>query len=367
MSLAINLAKKNLGLTAPNPSVGCVIVKNNQIIATGITSIGGRPHAERVAIDSISDKTILHGATLYSTLEPCCHFGLSAPCTDLIIENKIGSVVVGEIDPDSRVNGGGIAKLKAAGIKILTGICEQETKKLNHSFSVSKSQGRPLVSLKIATSLDGKIATKTGDSKWISNEKSRKFAHILRAEADAILIGGNTVRLDNPSLDCRILGLEHCSPHKLILSQSLNFSFNEKIFATKKGSASTILLTHQANFDSKNLQNWLQKSSDNQVVFFDAVQDSNPKQLKLDLILQKICSLGINSLLVEGGSSIATAFLQQNLVDELIWIRSQKIIGNDGIPALQNLGLELISDCLDNFAHRKQKIFDNDLLEFFSK
>ncbi len=315
ISYALKLAQRNLGGTSPNPVVGCVIVSDGKIISSGVTARGGRPHAEKIALDKITDKKILDGATLYVTLEPCSHFGQTSPCVDEIIKNKFKKVVIATQDPDSRVNGKGIAKLREAGIDVTCGpwdkILEKEAKEINRGFFTAKKLGRPFVTLKIATSLDGKIATKNFDSKWITSENARNFSHLLRAKNDAILVGANTVAKDNPRLDCRLPGLEEFSPRIVILSHK-NFSG------------------------------------------------------ELEDILKQLCSEGVNSLLVEGGQNVATQFLQKNLVDELVWIRNKKIIGSDGISAIGEMNFTKISEVLDNFERREIREMEEDVIEIFT-
>lgn len=310
ISYALNLAQKNAGGTSPNPVVGCIITRDNVIISSGVTAIGGRPHAERIAIDKVENKKLLNGATIYVTLEPCSHFGQTSPCVDEIIKHKFAKVVICSTDPDSRVNGNGIKKLEEAGIEVVAGVMDQEARELNRGFFMAKTQQRPFVTLKLATSLDGKIATHNFDSKWITQNLARNYSHLLRAKNDAILVGANTYKKDNPSLDCRIAGLEIFSPKIIILS-------------------------HQ-NFSGE-----------------------------LEEILQKICADGINSLLVEGGRNVATQFLQKNLVDELVWIRSPKIIGEDGISAVGEMGFQKISEILNNFKRREIRELDEDLAEIY--
>jgi len=330
MSYAINLSKKNLGITAPNPCVGCVIVKNGEIITTGVTQKNGRPHAEKNAIDKINDKEILKNAEIYVTLEPCSHFGKTLPCVDEIIKFGFKRVVVAVQDPDQRVNGGGIKKLKEAGIETIIGVLENEAKEVNRGFFKAKKTSLPFVTLKIATSLDGKIATKNFDSKWITSDKARNFAHYLRSINDAIVVGANTVRKDDPFLNCRIEGLEDFSPKIFVISNKKDFSPKFNIF--------------------QNQQNQ------------PAIIGGNLKE-----ILQNICNSGLNNVLVEGGSNLATQFLKEELVDELVWIRSQKIIGNDGIPAIGEMQFSSINEVLSNFTRTDIQEFSSDIVEFYSK
>ncbi len=344
---ALNLAKKNLGLTSPNPVVGCVITIDNSIISTGVTAIKGRPHAEKIAIDKISNKEILKKATIYITLEPCSHFGKTGPCVDEIIKYQFKRVVIATTDPDSRVNGKSIAKLKENNIDFTCGVLEEEAKELNRAFFKTKTKNQPFITLKLATSLDGKIATKSFDSKWITSKKARQFSHYLRSINDAIMVGANTLRKDNPKLDCRVLGLENHSPKIITISQNLNLDPNLNIFKSDK----PIIITSSKN----------QNSLEAEIILCD---EKNGK-IDLEQAFQKLCEYGINSILIEGGQKLSTQLLQENLVDELIWIRNKKIIGNDGIPAVSDLSFEKIDDVINNFRKIETKEFAEDLVEIY--
>lgn len=337
LSYALNLSKKNLGLTAPNPVVGCVIVKNNEILASGVTAAGGRPHAEAIAIENAIKKfgaEILVDAEIYVTLEPCFHTGQTPPCVDAIIKHKFKKVVIAAVDPDLRVNGQSVIKLRQAGIEV---ICDESLKsqveKINRGFFKARTQQLPFVTLKIATSLDGKIATKNFDSKWITNEKARQFAHQLRAQNDAILVGANTVRKDDPMLDCRLAGLEEFSPKRVVISRNLDFDLNTKIFQTAKEIPTLVFVAKNNPTKAEALQNL-----GTEVIEFDG---------KIRNVLQKLCKKGINNVLVEGGANVATQLLKENLIDELVWIRSGKIVGDDAIAAIGEFNLTKIADALE--------------------
>lgn len=351
ISYALNLSKKNLGQTSSNPTVGCVITKNGHIISTGVTALGGRPHAETVAINKISNKKILEGATIYVTLEPCSHTAVTSPCADEIIKHKFKKAVIATLDPDIRVNGNGIKKLITAGIEVISGIKEQEAQEINRAFFKSRLTGLPFVTLKIATSLDGKIATRNFDSKWITSEQARIFSHHLRSINNAILVGANTVRKDNPKLDCRIAGLEDYSPQRIIISNSLDFNNHLNIFQDSK--KSTIILTHKSHTDLPCAELIHCSQKDGKINLQDA--------------LKKLGDYGINSLLLEGGRHLATQFLQENLVDELIWMRNKKIIGNDGIPAIGTMGFDSIATVLNNFKKQHTHELDEDSIEIYRK
>ncbi len=360
ISYALNLAKKNLGATSSNPTVACVIVRDNEILATGVTAVSGRPHAETIAIKSaIENGKNLEGSTIYVTLEPCSHFGKTPPCIDEIIKNKIKKVVIAAQDPDERVNGAGILKLKEANIEVISGVLEKEAKEINKGFFKARLTKLPYITLKIATSLDGKIATKNFDSKWITSEKSRQFAHYLRSINDAILVGANTVKKDNPSLNCRIKGLEEFSPKKIVISNSLDFDANSLIFKNAKTISTTVITS--ANSNKKQIE----KLSNLGVEFLFCEEKNN--QVDLLDALKKLCESGINSILIEGGQNIATQFLKQNLVDELIWIRSKKIIGNDGIAAIGDMGFSKLFEVFDKFSRKEIRELDEDIMEIYKR
>ncbi len=353
MNLAINISKRNIGLTGSNPSVGCVLVKNEEIIATGVTAYNGRPHAETVAIKKAGKNSI--GSTLYVTLEPCSHFGKTSPCVDLIIDSGIVKVVIAVIDPDQRVNGLGIKKLKKAGIEVIIGILEKEAKEINRGFFMIKTIGKPHISVKLATSLDGKIATYNFDSKWITGIKSREYAHLLRARNDAILIGANTVKKDDPMLDCRITGLEHYSPKRIIVSDSLDIDINSKIIKSAKLIPTYIATTNYNH----------QRFLDLGIGIILCMEDKIKGGVDFTDLVKKLADLEINNLLVEGGNSIATRFLQENLIDKLIWIRSAGIVGNDGIAAIGDLKLDQIS-MTKKFSKIAVKELEDDIVTIYN-
>lgn len=364
ISYALNLSKKNLGITSPNPVVSCVITQDNKIISTGVTAKNGRPHAEIIAINNafsiLGKDASLENSTLYVTLEPCSHTGQTSPCADEIIKHKFKKVVIATQDPDERVNGQGIRKLKEAGIEVEVGMMEKQAQETNKAFFKSRKTGLPYITLKIATSLDGKIATKNFDSKWITSEKARQFSHHLRAINDAIMVGSNTVKKDNPSLDCRILGLEDKSPRRVVISNSLDFDDGFKIFQNDPETTiePTIILTGKAENNFSKLKGL------NVEIIKCAEKDG-----KVDLLdaCKKITQIGINSLIIEGGKNLATQFLKENLIDELIWIRNKRIIGNDGIAAIGSFNFTSIDQILENFDKESYQELEDDVIEIFRK
>lgn len=354
INLALRISKKNIGITGENPAVGCVIVNDTTILATGVTGKNGVPHAESVALEQAGINA--NGATLYVTLEPCSHFGKTPPCVDSIIKSKIARVVIATVDPNPRVNGMGIEKLKAAGIEVVVGVMSKEARELNRGFFSVKTLHRPHVTLKLATSLDGKIATKNYHSKWITNQKSRDYAHYLRAKNDAILIGANTLKHDNPMLDCRLLGLENHSPKRIIVSTKLDIDLKSQIIQSAH-KIPTYIATN--NIDNKR---FLELG----VKIITCSNLENTDQINLGDLLKKLVSLGVNNLLIEGGSQIATGFLKAELIDKLIWAKSNKIIGNDGIPAVGDLGLDLASSA-ESFTRVDLKEFDDEVILVYKK
>jgi len=292
MQHALRLAIRGVGQVAPNPSVGAVVVKNGNIIGIGNTARGGRPHAETIALAQTGE--LARGATMYVTLEPCSHHGKTSPCAEAIIAAGIKKVVVACGDSNPLVAGKGLSMLRQAGIEVVENICYEQARKLNEGFFSAIEKNRPFVALKLATSLDGKIATATGKSKWITGEESRTKAHQLRAKYDAILTGIGTILADNPKLDCRIKGLEQNSPIRIVLDSKGRTPQDAAVRPAK-------IIT-----DSKNLPQ----------------------------VLQQLAKDGITRLLVEAGRGVATSFLEQNLVDRIYWFRAPLIIGENGLSAV---------------------------------
>ena len=243
MEEAIELAESALGFTSPNPAVGCVIVAGGKIIARGATATGGRPHAETVALAKAGARA--RGATAYVSLEPCAHFGQTPPCANALVEAGIKRVVIGCGDPFPKVRGKGIAILKKAGIEVTLGVEEDECRRINEGFFTRVEKGRPMVTLKLAMTLDGRIATASGDSQWISGEESRALVHRWRRYSDAVMVGAGTVVADNPRLTCRDEGGR--DPYRVIIDAKLRSDPRARVF-TQRSSASTILVTTPANY-----------------------------------------------------------------------------------------------------------------------
>jgi diaminohydroxyphosphoribosylaminopyrimidine deaminase/5-amino-6-(5-phosphoribosylamino)uracil reductase len=360
ISLAINLAKKNIGLTSPNPSIAAIIVKNSTILTTGITSINGRPHAEQIAFDNLYQKfpnIDLKDCAIYISLEPCCHYGKTSPCTDLIIKSGIKKVIFACEDIDKRVSNKSTKILEKAGIEVISGIKNLEAKNINHGFFHSKIHKKPFVTLKIATSIDGKIATKNFDSKWISNERSRKYSHYLRAKNDAILIGANSFVKDNPLLNCRIKSLEKYSPTRIILNKNFDISLSKDFLESAKNIPTFIIV--RDNFDEK-----LNKYPNINIIKSKLDSDN---QIDLEYLLPKLLKININNLLIEGGSKIINSFLKKNLIDRIIMINSNFILGNDAISAFGDLDIKYLSEIKNKFEIKKIKKYNDNIITIFQK
>ena len=338
------------GTTGKNPNVGCVLVKNNFIIARARTSPGGRPHAEENLILGMS-KTELKGSSLFVTLEPCAHKGSNGTsCADLISNSGIKEIFISNLDPDLRTSGKGLKILKKSKIKVYPDFLINEGIDLNIGYFTNYSLNRPFVTIKFAISLDGKIALKNKNSKWISNELSRNFGHMLRAQSDAILTTNSTIKEDNSKLTCRLNGLKKYSPLKIIIDRELNLKCNYSIFKnTKKGS---LIIYHCTNNQSK-IKNYPKNT--------ELVYISN-KNCFLKLVLNDLASRKIKNLLIESGTTFCSKIIKANLVDQIAFFRSNKIIGNDGLPFVDDLNLEKISDCI-NMKVIDFKFFDNDIYE----
>ncbi|WCR53241.1 MAG: Riboflavin biosynthesis protein RibD [Wolbachia endosymbiont of Ctenocephalides orientis wCori] len=352
MSIALKLAEKNLGKVAPNPAVGCIIVKDNMAIGEGYTGIGGRPHAEVVALQNA--KNSISGATIYVTLEPCCHHGVTGPCTTEIIKAGIKRVVVATTDPDERVSGNGIKALREAGIEVTYGVLEEEADKLNIGFFLTKKLNRPFITCKIAATLDGKIATYTGESKWITEKDTRDWVHEQRAKYDAIMIGSNTLLNDDPLLTCRLPGLEDRSPIRFVIDSEGKLK-NEHNITKTAGQIKTWVITNSEAEEKMKDINYLVVNSNN----------ANKVCLK-DMASKLVTEAKITRLLVEGGGVLITELLKHNLIDRLIICRSGKILGNDAIPFVGDLGFESINKC---YKFKKVKIIElkEDVIEIWDR
>jgi len=350
MKQALLEAYRAMGTTGKNPNVGCVLVKNNFIIARARTSPGGRPHAEENLISQLS-KTELNGSSLYVTLEPCAHKGKNGTsCAELISNSGIKEVYISNYDPDLRTSGKGIEILRKSKIDVFTDFLANEGHDLNIGYFTNFSSNRPFVTIKFAISLDGKIALQNKNSKWISNELSRNYGHMIRAQSDGILTTNSTITEDDSMLTCRLNGLEKYSPLKIIVDKGLKLNENFSIFKNTK--KENLIVYHSSNDKSK-----IKEYPKN----VDLVYFNNTKNF-LNLILKDLANRNIKNLLIESGTRFCSELIKANLVDQIAFFRSNKIIGNDGFPFVNNLSLKKISDSI-SMKVIDIRFFNNDIYE----
>lgn len=315
MGAALGLSERTRGRTAPNPNVGCVLVKQGRVVGRGWTRAGGRPHAEAMALAEAGEKS--RGATCYVTLEPCAHVSPRGPaCADLLVAADVARVVIALGDPDPRTNGRGAARLRDAGIEVTEGIAGEAARAAMAGFLTRRAKGRPFVTLKLAMSLDGRIALESGESRWITGPEARAHAHLERARHEAILVGGRTAEIDRPKLDVRLPGLEARSPRRLLLSRHPR------------------------------------ESGDDDYVVLNAPSDIAELE-------------GVDHLLVEGGAETAAAFLREGLVDRLLLYRAPILIGS-GKPALGDIGLADLAAAHGRWRLADTRMLGSDRLEVYA-
>lgn len=355
MRAAIALARRALGRAWPNPPVGCVIVRDEAVIGRGNTADGGRPHAETVALARAGARAA--GSTVYVTLEPCAHHGKTPPCADALIAAGVARVVIAREDPDPRVDGRGIARLHEAGIDVETGPCAKEAGEVLDGFFIRTSNGRPLVTLKLASTLDGRIATHTGHSQWITGDAARQSVHLLRARHDAILIGSRTAEMDNPSLTCRLPGLEATSPVRVLVDGRTALPRSHTLIATA-AETPTWLLLPEARMSER------QRDYKGTAVKLLPVSGQRGGRLDMAAALKALGAEGLTSVLVEGGAGIAASLLRAKLVDGLVWYRAPRLIGGDGFQAIEPLGVDTLDAALD-FVKISVRSLGPDLVEIY--
>lgn len=328
MRIALGLARRMLGATAPNPAVGAVIVDEatGEVIARGWTEAGGRPHAETQALARAGERA--RGKTMYVTLEPCSHHGKTPPCAEALVKAGLARVVVATDDPDSRVSGRGIALLYGAGIELSLSVCASEARWVGAGHVSRVQARRPLVTLKLAVSADGRIAAGTGSPTWVTGEDARARAHLLRAHADAILVGRQTVVDDDPMLDCRLPGLAARSPRRFVLDSQFRSPASARIFKDNGSGPSIILAARDAIRPDHIAEEVVRRVG----VTIDG-------KLNLRHALRLVAEDGITRLLVEGGPTTARAFLDAGFVDEVVIFRGTGHLGEGGLLPLVDRGL----------------------------
>jgi diaminohydroxyphosphoribosylaminopyrimidine deaminase/5-amino-6-(5-phosphoribosylamino)uracil reductase len=329
MRAALALAARGLGNTWPNPAVGCVIVKDGQVVGRGWTQPGGRPHAETEALKRAG--AAARGATAYVTLEPCCHWGRTPPCTDALVAAGIARIHVALRDPDPRVDGAGLARLRAAGVAVEEGLLAAEAAALNAGFIKRQRHGLPMVTLKLATSLDGRIATATKQSRWITGPEARRAGHALRARHDAILVGSGTVIDDDPDLTCRLPGGVPVPAPRVVADARLRVPLESRLVRTARDIPTLVATIHG------HPETALAPLRAAGVEIIEVAP--GPEGLVLRDVLAALGARGLTRILAEGGSGIAASLLRETLVDRLAWFHAPMVIGGDGIPASYQLPL----------------------------
>ena len=337
MQSAMALAADGAGWVSPNPLVGCVIVKDSEVVGSGYHQRFGGPHAEVHALREAGNRA--KGAVLYVTLEPCCHTGKTPPCVDAILQAQVGRVVVAMQDPNPRVDGGGLFRLESAGIEVSVGVCEAEARQLNEAFVKYITTGRPFVTSKSAITLDGKIATRSGASQWITGEAARAAGHQLRHANDAILVGIGTVLQDDPQLTTRLPGQRGANPLRIVVDSTLRLAPMAQVADVAQDRRTLIATTDQAT-DAK--VRALQELGV-EVIRLPACGDG---RVNLDALCTVLGERGVASVLVEGGAALTAALLKQGLIDKMVFFVAPKIIGGDGISVFGPCGVDTMEQAL---------------------
>lgn len=354
MKKCIKLAKKGEGKTSPNPLVGCVVLdKNGKEIATGYHKAYGLPHAEADALNKLNDEAV--GGTLIVNLEPCNHYGKTPPCADLIIKKGLKRLIIGMKDPNPKVSGGGAEKCKKAGIEVIENVLQEKSLELNEVFVKNATYQMPFVAIKTATTIDGKIATHTGNSKWITSERAREEVQKIRNRYDAILTTSSTIIKDNPSMTCRLKNGKN--PIKIILDREVKTDFNSKIY-TSTGEKIYIVVD-EAISSAKT------KTVSTGVAVIKCKTNNN----KLDLrdLLKKLYDLGIHSILVEAGGKLNGELISLGLADKIYQFVAPKILGDDkGINSFSGRNIDNISETI-NYTIVDHKAFKPDILITYKK
>ena len=352
MRSALALARRGLGQTWPNPSVGCVIVRDGRVVARGVTQPGGRPHAEVVALTQAGEAA--RGATAYVTLEPCSHHGRTPPCADALVAAGVTRVVVACGDPDKRVNGAGLARLRTAGVAVTEGVLTAEAETLQAGFLTRVRQGRPMVTLKLATTLEGRIATASGESQWITGPDARRAAHALRGAHDAVLAGVGTVLADDPALTCRIDGYRRSQPVRVVLDRMLRTPLTAKVAATACEAATWIL--HRPEADPVRQA----------ALVAAGVRLFAVPEVGVEAAMLALGAAGLTRVLVEGGAQVAASLLRAGLVDRVAWFHAPAVMGGDGLAAAQALGVAALAD-MKRFRRVSVRPLGADLLSEFER
>lgn len=329
MALALSLGRRGMGRVWPNPAVGCVIVKDNLIIGRGWTADGGRPHAEPRALAQAG--VAAAGATAYVTLEPCSHHGQTPPCAQALIDARIARVVIATGDPDPRVAGQGVAMLQAAGIEVTLGVQEAAALDDHAGFLLRTTQTRPFVTLKLAGTVDGRIATATGQSQWITGPQARRAVHMMRARHDAVMVGAGTVRADDPSLTVREMGMTQ-QPVRVVVSRAMEISATSQL--AKTADETPVWLCHGSEAD---VSAWIALGAKSLPC------NIATEEVDLQAVMRALAEQGITRVFCEGGGMLAASLLNAGLVDRLVVFSAGAAIGSEGTPMLSAMGIDRLA------------------------
>ena len=334
MRVALGLARRGLGRVWPNPAVGCVLVAGGRVVGRGWTQPGGRPHAEAMALAAAGPRA--RGATAYVTLEPCAHVGRAGPCADALIAAGVTRIVAPIVDPDPRTDGRGFKTLAAAGIEVVAGCLAEEAAAVNAGFLSRVTRGRPRVTLKLAASMDGRIATATGESRWITGPLARREVHLMRAQSDAVLVGAGTARSDDPRLDVRDLGLAEAQPVRVVVSGELALPRSGHLGATAR--EAPLWLLHHADASQARRKAW----TDCGAVLVE-VPFQEDGMMDLAALFQGLGARGLTRVLCEGGGRLAAALLAADLVDEVVTYVAGLALGAEGVPAVGPMAISSLA------------------------
>ncbi len=345
MRLAIALGQRGLGHVWPNPAVGCVLVRDGQVLARGWTQPGGRPHAEAMALAACDAR----GATAYVSLEPCAHHGKTPPCSGALIAAGVTRVVTALTDPDPRVAGKGHAMLRAAGIELVEGVEREAARAANAGFLLRVAEGRPLVTLKLALTLDGRIATASGESRWITGPEARRMVHLMRARHDAVLIGAGTARADDPDLRVRGLGVAH-QPVRIVAARGLDLAPSGRLGSSAR--EVPVWLLHGPGAPAAQRAAW--QAAGAELIALEGGYEAGA-------MLQALGARGLTRVFCEGGGVLAASLLRAGLVDELVVFSAGKLIGAEGRAGVGALGLTALADA-PGFDLVEQRALGGDVL-----
>ncbi|MDB5370028.1 MAG: riboflavin biosynthesis protein RibD [Roseomonas sp.] len=354
MRAALALAARGLGNTWPNPAVGCVIVRDGAVVGRGWTAPAGRPHAETEALQRAGHAA--RGATAYVTLEPCCHWGRTPPCTDALIASGVARVVVALRDPDPRVDGRGLRLLREAGIEVTEAVLQSEAASVTAGFIKRVAVGLPMVTLKLASTLDGRIATRTGESRWITGPAARRAVHAMRARHDAVLVGSGTLLADDPDLSCRLPGAAMIPTVRVVADARLRTPPSARLFDNP---APAWIATRPGHPDAP-----LEALRARGAEIVEVPEAEGATGLDPAALLRALAVRGVTRVLAEGGAALAAALLRAGLVDRLAWFHAPAIMGADGRPAADALPLDVLA-AMPRFRRVSAAMLGPDLLSEF--